>query len=121
MATCGEPVENSRHGSSNSGTSRHERDDAENLIGAAPAEMVDQELRRRQQDQDAGAGRGIDHRHRGRQPRAEPAAEQDRIRHIADEGDADADAEAEAELELPELLGMRGDQEAPPSSSSPSA
>ena len=104
LARCGEPVENNRHGSSNSGTSRQQRGDAENLIGVAPADMVDQELRRRQQDQHAGAGGGIDHRHRGRQSRAEPAAEQDRIRHIADEGDADADAKPEAQLELPEML-----------------
>ena len=88
-----------------------ERRAAENLIGAAPAEMIDQDLRRRQQDQHAGAGRGIDHGHRGRQPRAEPAAEQDRIRNVADERNAEADAKAEAELELPELLRMGGDQE----------
>ena len=37
----------------------------------------------------AGAGRRIQDRHRGRQPRAEPAAEQDRIRPIADQGAAE--------------------------------
>ena len=73
--------------------------------------MVDQDLRRRQQDQHAGAGRGIDDGHRGRQSRAEPAAEQDRIRNVADEGDAETDAKPEAQLELPEMLGMGGDQE----------
>ena len=88
-----------------------QRHDAEQLVGVAPADPVDQQLRRRQQHQDAGAGRGIQDRHRGRQPRAEPAAEQDRIRHVADQGDAEPDAEADAELELPELLRVRGDQE----------
>ena len=98
------PSRTAARATASSGTSRHERDDAENLVGAAPAEMVDQDLRRRQQHQHAGAGCGIDHRHRGRQPRAEPASEQDRIRNIADEGDADPDAEPDAQLELPELV-----------------
>ena len=83
-----------------------QREDAEALVGAAPAKTVDQNLRSRQQDQDACAGRGIDHGHGGRQLRTEPAAEQDRIRDIADEGDADADAESDAELELPEMAGL---------------
>ena len=102
--TCGEPVENNRQGNSSSGNSRNSATHAENLIGAAPAEMIDQDLRRRQQHQHAGAGRGIHHGHRGRQPRAEPAAEQDRIRNVADQGDTDADAQPEAQLELPELF-----------------
>ncbi len=111
LARCGEPVENSRHGSSSSGTSRQQRGAAEDLIGAAPADMIDQDLRRRQQDQHAGAGRGIDHGHRGRQPRAEPAAEQDRVRNVADQRDAEADAKPEAQLELPEMLRVGRDQE----------
>src|SRR5487761_2656036 len=102
LARWGEPVENSRHGNINSGTSR---------TSAAPADMIDQNLRRRQKDQHAGAGRGIDHGHRCRQSRAEPAAEQDGIRNIADERDADTDAQAEAQLELPEMVRVRGEQE----------
>ncbi len=81
------------------------------LIGVAPADPVDQQLRGRQQQQDARTGRGIEDRHRGRQSRAEPAAEQDRVRHVADQGDADPDADADAELELPQRLRARGDQE----------
>ena len=73
-----------------------ERDDAEQLVGLAPTEMVDQKLRGRQQRQHAAAHRRIDHGHRGRQLRPEPAAEQDRVRHVADEGNANADAEADA-------------------------
>ena len=84
---------------------------AENLKGAAPADLVDQDLRRRQQDQHAGTGRGIDHGHRGRQSRAKPAAEQDRIRNVADQCNAEADAKPKARLELPEMLGVGGDQE----------
>ncbi len=90
---------------------QHQRDRAERTIGAAPADMIDQDLRRRQQHEHARAGRGIDHGHRRRQPRAEPAAEQDRVGNIADEGDADADAEADADLELPETIGKAGGQE----------
>ena len=110
-AICGEPVANSRHGRDHQRQQQAQRHDAEQLIGVAPADPVDQDLRRRQQHQDAGAGRGIDDRHRGRQPRAEPAAEQDRVRYVADKGDAETDAEADAELELPQLLRMRRDQE----------
>ena len=94
-----------------SGSSRHSVTMPNTLVGAAPADMVDQKLRRRQQHQDARARRGIDESHRCRQARTEPAAEQDRIRHIADEGDADADAEADAQLELPQRLRPRGHQE----------
>src|SRR5258707_3458671 len=90
---------------------QQQRDATKNLIGTAPAEMIDQDLRRGQQDQDAGAGRGIHDRHRGRQSRAEPAAQQDRVRNVADKGDTEADAKAETELELPEMLGVGGDQE----------
>ena len=73
-----------------------QRDDAEPLIGVAPADPVDQHLRRRQQHQDAHTGRGVEDRHRGRQSRAEPAAEQDRVRHIADQCNADPDAQSES-------------------------
>ena len=111
LTTCGEPRGEQPPRQQRQRHQQAQRDDAEDLVGAAPADMIDQDLRRRQQDQHAGARRGIDHRHRGRQPRAEPAAEQDRIRHVADEGDADADAEPDAQLELPERLRMRGDQE----------
>ncbi len=91
---------------------QHEqRHGAEQLVGVAPADPVDQQLRDRQQHQNAGAGRRIQDRHRGRQPRPEPAAEQDRVRHVADEGDAETDAKADAQLELPEMLGVGGDQE----------
>ena len=88
-----------------------ERDRAEQLIGVPPSDAVDQDLRGRQQHQDAGAGGRIDDRHRRRQPGSEPAAEQDRVRHVADQRDAEPDAEADAELELPERLRMGRDQE----------
>src|SRR5204863_7006744 len=45
------------------------------------------------------------------QPRAEPAAEQNRVRHVADQRYAKADAEADAELELPERLRVSRSQE----------
>src|SRR5260370_977714 len=56
-------------------------------------------------------------RHRSDTPRpapqshAEPAAEENRIRNVADKRDAETDAKAEAELELPELLSVGCNQE----------
>jgi hypothetical protein len=82
-----------------------------NRQGAAPSETVDQQLRSRQQRQHAGARCRIDHRHRGRQLWAEPAAEQNRIRHIADQRDAEPDAETDAELDLPEMACFGREQE----------
>ena len=87
------------------------RDHAEQLIGAAPADMIDEELRGRQQDQHAAAHRRIDHGHCRRQSRAEPAAEQDRVGNIADQGRAEADAKPDGELELPERLRVGGNRE----------
>ncbi len=86
----------------------HEKNECrttQKLICAAPAEMVDKDLRQRQQDQDTGAGSRIDHGHRGWQPRSEPSSEQDGIRHISDAGRAESDAQTEGELKLPEVLG----------------
>src|SRR6266581_9704001 len=86
-----------------------QRDGAENLVGATPAQMIDQDLGDRQQHQYAGAGRRIYDGHRGRQSRPEPAAEQDGVRYVADERNADAHAQADAQLELPQLsaIGLR--------------
>ena len=65
--------------------------------------MLDQDLRDRQHEQYAGAGCRIHHRHRGGQPPAEPAPEQDRVRHVADAGDGETQADADGELKLPQF------------------
>ena len=88
-----------------------QRHDAEPLIGVAPADPVDQHLRSRQQQKGAHTGGGVEDRHRGRQSPAEPAAEQDRARHVADQCNADPDTQSGRKLELPECLRARGNQE----------
>ena len=86
---------------------RHRADQhraAQRVIRAAPAGAVDEDLRERNKQQDACAGRGRNHRQRGRQPRAEPAADQQRTRHLTEARAAEAHRKADAELKLPELL-----------------